>query len=192
MAGSTTTRDKAILFSAHNTATVTSTHTETPVSPSQPFDEPSGRAVPSYHNVLSEDPTITEIENANSRESAIYDDDDYTLEDRNTKNRWKLQCNSIAVVQASEMNSDSAGDVTRRLLNVFNCGDDFTEFSGSAAQFVQQRGPSSSDSQHYQQQRTCRLVDAFYDNSCWTYREAMAVQRPYYDEIFAQRFLKVS
>ena len=68
-------------------------------------------------------------------------------------------------------------DVTRKLLDVFNCGNDFTEFSGSA--------------QYGQQPRSCRMVDAFYDNTCWTYREAANMKRPYYDETFAKRFLKV-
>ena len=74
-------------------------------------------------------------------------------------------------------------NVTRKLLDVFNCGNDndFTEFSGSS---------EYTKTAHHS--RSCRLVDAFYDNTCyWTYREATQMNRPYYDEQFAQRFLRV-
>jgi hypothetical protein len=64
----------------------------------------------------------------------------------------------------------------QKLLELFHCGDDFTEFSGSAMAGT----------------RSCRLVDSFYDSTCGTYLDATQMKRPFYDELFAQRFLKVS
>lgn len=137
-------------------ATVTSSWTvvtpPTPSSPERPFDEVEG----------PEDPTIAEIENAASKqESANNEKSVIPKEDTNG--------------ERDEEEEEEKEGITRKLLDVFNCGDDFTEFSGTAMQNM----------------RSCRLVDAFYDNACWTYRDAAAVKRPYYNENFAQRFLKV-
>jgi len=104
-----------------------------------------------------------------------YDDDDVDV---------GLNQNTATAVGCS-------ANVTRKLLDVFNCGDnfnDFTEFSGSSAPQIfsgTQCAPIGSNA------RGCRTVDAFYDNSCWTYQQAAQMKRPYYDERFAQRFTKV-
>ncbi|CAB9516042.1 expressed unknown protein [Seminavis robusta] len=87
-----------------------------------------------------------------------------------------VSCNPAAAGCGNPALPTTNEDVSRQLLEAFNCGDDFTEFSGSAV--------------HHAKQRSCRLVDAFYDNTCGNYRDAVHMKRPYYDERFAQRFIK--
>lgn len=132
-------------------------------SPEKPFDE-QGQG--------PEDPTICEIERAQSMgaETAYSEEDE---ED-------EAMTMASTAAHTYKDDNEQQQDVTKKLLDVFNCGDDFTEFSGTAQSWT------GAETQ------ACRLVDAFYDNTCWTYREAATMQRPFYDENFAVRFLKVS
>ena len=142
-------------------------------SPEKPFDEVDG----------PEDPTIAEMEQMERQRKAAHrrpfslgatkESKESAVSSEKAQKEESVPPETRG--QAEEEKEDK--DITRKLLDAFNCGgDDFTEFSGSTAQNTS---------------RSCRLVDAFYDNTCWTYREAAAVKRPYYDERFAQRFLKV-
>ena len=151
-------------------AAVTTANVVSP-SPERPFDEAGTRP---------EDPTIKEIENT-------------------TGNTTSTATTSIVTTDNNKNNNAEGKDVTRKLLDVFNCGEtptatsptDFTEFSSGSTYHIQY----SAHPQHQEkgiQQKACRLVDVFYDNTCWTYREAIATKRLFYDEVFAQRFLKVS
>jgi hypothetical protein len=146
-------------------------------SPEKPFDEVDG----------PEDPTIAEMEQmeqmekhrkAAHRRPVSEDATKKSKENAFSSEKAQKEESVPAETQGQEEEEEKEdNDITRKLLDAFNCGgDDFSEFSGTAAQNTS---------------RSCRLVDAFYDNTCWTYREAAAVKRPYYDERFAQRFLKV-
>ena len=172
--------------SAAAMATTTNTHrtaqtatrtaaTAHPVSPSpeKPFDEDLTRP---------KDPTILEMkhetEHSPSPEKPF---DEVEPKEPEQEDFFQLAAKAATGCTSGATANVQDDTVTRKLLDVFNCGNnDFTEFSGSSQY--------TKTTNH----RSCRLVDAFYDNTCyWTYSEATQMNRPYYDEQFAQRFLRV-